>query len=430
MMSVERADSFSSFVVLPRMPKSFQSKSIPQDSSESSKKTSVHDEIEEVESVYRALGRVERPVVESRFSRPVVAALLGFIAGAVGAFFIIGDVFGVATWLLGQEHARTAGGGRTVVYERKERVDVPWEEVNVRMYEDIAKQVHPIYKKKKGQSGDDSLGAIYTQDEAVGSSVSVTSDGWFVTVKNAVKDQKSSYVVVLSGTVRDIDTVVHDPASDLVFFRTKTDGVTPARFFKKTVTPGLLAIIATARQSGIIGSLGGVASANMRTTGAKDLYESSEQLRSLFLVDARTPSPGAGAFSLNGELLGVYDGVAGYISSARMATALPMVLKQQRVPLTILGITALDLSTVSFGSGIVQFPSFGYRIHSIQSNSPAQKAKLQVHDIITAIESERVGGSKSLFERIQEYPPETTVTFELLRGSETLKVPVLLGGVK
>lgn len=410
------------------MPKSFQSKSISQDTPERSQKA---PDVEEMESVYRTLESVERPVVESRFSRPVVATLLGLVAGIVGAFFVIGDVFGIATLLLGQENMRTVGSGRTVVYERKERIDVPWEEVNVRIYEDISKQTHPIYKKKKTQSGSDPLGAMYAQDESVGSSVSVTSDGWFVTVKNALKDSKSSYTVALSGTVYDIDTVVADPASDLVFFRAKTDGVAPAQFFNKSLTPGLLTVVASARQSEIVGSLAGIMSVNMRTTSVKDPYESSEQLRSFFLVDARTSSvSGAGVFSLNGELMGMYDGVAGYIPSDRMATALPMVLKQQRAPLTILGITVLDLSTVSFDSSIVKLPSFGYRVRTIQSNSPAQKAKLQVDDIITAIESERVGGSKSLFERIQEYPPETTVTLELLRGSDTLKVPVVLGGVK
>ncbi len=410
------------------MSKSFQSKSIPQDSSPLKH---MSPDAEEMESVYRTLESVERPVVESRFSRPLVATLLGLVAGVVGALFIVGDVFGVATRLLDQETMKSVAAGRTVVYERKERVDVPWEDVNVRVYEDIGKQVHPIFKKKKAQSGNDSPGIVYTHDESVGSSVSLTSDGWFVTVRNALKDQKISYVVALAGNAYDIETIVADPASDLVFFRAKTDGVAPARFFQKPLSPGLLTIVASTRQSEVVGSLAGIASVNMRTTNAKELYESSERLSSFFVVDARASLvPGSGAFSLNGELMGMYDGDTGYIPSGRMAAALPGVLKQQRVSLTILGITALDLSTASFDSSMVKLPSFGFRIQAIQSNSPAQRAKLQVGDVITAVESERVGRSTSLFERIQEYPPETTVTLELLRGSDTLKVPVVLGGTK
>lgn len=407
------------------MPKTFQSKRIEQDNED--RPTSSPD-VTEMESVYKSLERVEKPQRESLVSRPLSAGVIGLVAGVVGSLLVLGDLFGISSRLLGQDVLKTVSGGRTVVVERKERIDVPWEEVKTGVYEDIGKQMHAVYKKKKSSTKDE-LGTFYSPEESSGSAVGLTQDGWFVTVKNAMKEQKSQYVVSIGGNVYDMETVVPDSASDIVFFRVKAESVIPARFFSKTLDRGILAVVGRSHGSEFEGVLSGIASTNRRSTSVKNPFETSERLSSYFVIESSSQFvPGSGAFSLNGELMGLYDGTFGFIAYDRISSALPTVLKQKKVPLTIFGVSVLDLSTVNFASDDTKAPSFGYRIQSIQSNSPAQKAKLQVGDIILAIEQERVGQSLSLFERIQEYPSGTTVTLEVMRGTDTIKVPVALGG--
>jgi S1-C subfamily serine protease len=71
----------------------------------------------------------------------------------------------------------------------------------------------------------------------------------------------------------------------------------------------------------------------------------------------------------------------------------------------------------------------GALITEVMADSPAAEAGLQVDDVITAVEGDRVDARRTLRERLLAYDPGDTVTLEVLRGGETLSIDVTLAEV-
>lgn len=71
--------------------------------------------------------------------------------------------------------------------------------------------------------------------------------------------------------------------------------------------------------------------------------------------------------------------------------------------------------------------SYGAIVEEIMTNSPAQLAGIQVHDIIMHINDESVTADNPLTLLLSRYCPDTTVTLRLLSGTQEKNVSVTLG---
>ena len=69
----------------------------------------------------------------------------------------------------------------------------------------------------------------------------------------------------------------------------------------------------------------------------------------------------------------------------------------------------------------------GARITDVSSGSPAQKAGLEVGDVIVAVDGTRVSGSSDVVVQIRTHAPGETVTLTVKRGSGERQVKVKLG---
>ena len=69
----------------------------------------------------------------------------------------------------------------------------------------------------------------------------------------------------------------------------------------------------------------------------------------------------------------------------------------------------------------------GARIEEVEKDSPAEKAGLQVGDVITAVGSTKLSVSTSLADVIKTYKPGDKVELAITRGRQTLTVTVELG---
>ena len=61
------------------------------------------------------------------------------------------------------------------------------------------------------------------------------------------------------------------------------------------------------------------------------------------------------------------------------------------------------------------------------AGSPAEKAGLQVGDIITSVDGHRVDAGAGLDDVLSLYKPGDTLMLEVLRGGQTLSIQVTLG---
>lgn len=73
----------------------------------------------------------------------------------------------------------------------------------------------------------------------------------------------------------------------------------------------------------------------------------------------------------------------------------------------------------------------GYKnLLAVKRGSPADKAGLQVGDIILQVEDELVNGKKTLTQMIQEYSPGSELELLILRGEKERVVKVVLGKIE
>jgi membrane-associated protease RseP (regulator of RpoE activity) len=69
----------------------------------------------------------------------------------------------------------------------------------------------------------------------------------------------------------------------------------------------------------------------------------------------------------------------------------------------------------------------GARVTEIETNSPAQKAGLQVGDVITAVGSTKLTTQTALADAIKNYKPGDKVDLSITRGTQTITISVQLG---
>ena len=67
---------------------------------------------------------------------------------------------------------------------------------------------------------------------------------------------------------------------------------------------------------------------------------------------------------------------------------------------------------------------------AVAKGSPADKAGLQVGDIITMIEDEPVNGRVTLTQMIQEYEPGQKIKLIIIRNNQEQKIEVELGKIE
>ncbi len=69
----------------------------------------------------------------------------------------------------------------------------------------------------------------------------------------------------------------------------------------------------------------------------------------------------------------------------------------------------------------------GARVEEVEKDSPADKAGLQVGDVITAVGSAKLDAKTALADVIKTYKPGDKVELAITRGAQTLKLTVELG---
>jgi membrane-associated protease RseP (regulator of RpoE activity) len=69
----------------------------------------------------------------------------------------------------------------------------------------------------------------------------------------------------------------------------------------------------------------------------------------------------------------------------------------------------------------------GARVTQVYPSGPAARAGIQLGDVITQINQQKVGGSADAVMLIREMQPQAHVELAVMRNKEELKIPVVLG---
>lgn len=286
---------------------------------------------------------------------------------------------------------------------------------------------------------------LLTDDRMLGQAVAVTSDGWFVMPK-AVLDglHLSDLAIWHDGGTATATRAVLDRMSGVVFMKTDFGSLTaPALARLHDVSVGLPVWVERRPR---YFEPENVAALNEPVEDLDGVLSELAGRRPATGGIAERGDLGAAVWSTNGNLIGLAASAPGeplrFIPTTAWAQSLQSLLSNNEARHAFLGVRSVDLSAVRLEQTEPrqtgeQLPDRGAWLRddkrnkkpAVDRNSPAALAGLRAGDVIQKIDRDMIDGSADIAEFLAEYKPKTQVTLTVLRGKETLEVPVTLGSV-
>lgn len=281
--------------------------------------------------------------------------------------------------------------------------------------------------------------------EAAGSGIIVSSDGYIMTNKHVVADATSIDVVLSDGTTYDkVSLVGTDPMNDIAYLKIEgTNNLTAATLGESStvrVGQGVIAIGNSLGQyqntvtDGIISGKGRPVTAGSGNGG------SSESLTDLLQTDAAINPGNSGGPLLNhsGQVIGINTAVAANAEGIGFAIpvnaakgTLKSVLAGKGVQRSYLGLRYVQITAELAKKYNLATKQGAYVVSeggaAVLSGGPADKAGVKDKDIITKINGLAVGSQGGVSSLVGEYAPGDTIELTLLRGGGERTVKVTLG---
>lgn len=283
------------------------------------------------------------------------------------------------------------------------------------------------------------------QQQAAGTGIVVSSDGYILTNYHVIDGASAIHVVRDDGTSYDsVQLVGRDPLNDVAYLKIKgVTGLTAATFGdSSTVRVGqqVVAIGNALGQYQNTVSSGIISGKGRPIAASSENGDSSESLTDLLQTDAAINPGNSGGPLLNfsGQVIGMNTAVASEAEGIGFAIpinavkgTLKSVLAGKGVQRSYIGLRYVAVTAalakeynlpVKEGAYIVS----GDGQAAVVSGGPADQAGLKEKDILTKINGESVGQSGSVSTLIGEYAPGDTVEVTFIRGKTEHTVKVTL----
>ncbi|YCM42345.1 trypsin-like peptidase domain-containing protein [Verrucomicrobiaceae bacterium 227] len=276
-------------------------------------------------------------------------------------------------------------------------------------------------------------GQIYERDRlmpGLGSGVIVSAEGHVITNHHVIEGHKKIRVTLHDGRSLPATLVNSDKLLDIAVLRIKSgkeDETFEALKFADSdqVKVGQLAIA--------VGNPFGLGeSVTVGRISARDRSLSDDQ-RDLFQTDAAINPGNSGGPLLNhlGEIIAInasiysedlenpgFQGIGFSIPSNEVKRTLEYILDKGRPVHGYLGLETRDFN--NYLRSVYKYQGQGVVVGGVTPGSPAAKAGLQRHDIITAYQGEGVTTTASFLNRVKRSKVGSEAKIAIHRGSETL----------
>ncbi|MBK8095086.1 MAG: Do family serine endopeptidase [Verrucomicrobiaceae bacterium] len=279
------------------------------------------------------------------------------------------------------------------------------------------------------------------QRNGIGSGIIITADGYILTNNHVVEDGTRIEVLVTQGDSTknyDAEIIGTDPASDVAIIKINAPGLKPAtigdssklRVGDIVLAAGAPMELSRSITQGIVSALGR-SNGNIVGQGRKNGYEDFIQTDASInpgnsggpLVDGLGRVIGINTAILSKSGMNAGIGFAIPINMAlRIATDL---LDDGEVQRGFLGVKITDVPsdlTKQFGLD----GQSGALVAEITPDSPAEKAGLQVEDIVLSINGQKIDDSSRLRLIVSNTKPGTTLPLDVLRGGKHITINVTL----
>jgi S1-C subfamily serine protease len=295
-----------------------------------------------------------------------------------------------------------------------------------------------------GQNPDDQQQPAPSPDQSdqyIGSGFVASSDGLIVTNKHVVSDTSSTYFVVdQNGDKYDVTQIYRDPLNDIAILKTKK---TPTGGFRPVVMGDssnlqvgqFVIAIGTALgefrntvTTGVISGLG------RGITAGSPLEGSVEQLDNVIQTDAAINPGNSGGPLLNssGQVIGINTAVSTQGQNIGFAIPISVVKdtlnnfnKTGQFNRPFLGVA---YSMIDKQAALLNDAPQGALVQEVVPGSSADKAGIQVNDIITSIDGQKLSdtGDNTLASIISKDKVGQTITVSVYRDNKSQDIKVTL----
>ncbi|MBR3614029.1 MAG: trypsin-like peptidase domain-containing protein [Clostridia bacterium] len=376
----------------------------------------------------------------SSFGKTVIVP---FISGIVGATLVVGTCFGVPsikTKLIGSSTTETSS--KIFSSASNEATNL----VNLSDYSNtsiaVAEKVLPSVVGITVTYQISSLFGGSSTGEATGSGIIVSEDGYIVTNNHVISSESnSSFYAITEATGIKVnlynDTTSYeakvigtDVYTDLAVLKIEKTGLTAAQIGNSDQVKVGEFVMAVGNPLGMDYSVtSGIVSALDREISSDD-----GTTFTAIQTDAAINSGNSGGalVNSNGELIGIntmkyagtgIEGIGFAIPISSATNIIEQLIEFQAVKRPYIGISASAVdSNISKRYHIPE----GIYVETVEENSAAEKAGLQVSDIITKIEGQEVKSVSELNKIKYTYKIGDTVKLTVYRNGSEIEVPVVL----
>ena len=274
-----------------------------------------------------------------------------------------------------------------------------------------------------------------TTSAASGSGFILTADGYVLTNYHVIESSNSISVTLYDGKSYDAALIGYDESSDIAVLKIDAEGLTPVVLGDSdnlNVGDSVVAIGNPLGELTFSLTSGAVSALN------REITLSNSVTMNLIQTDCAINSGNSGGalFNLYGEVIGItnakYSGSGTGASIDNIGFAIPInhvrgivesIIENGYVAKPYIGVTVGDVSEETMGYGL---PA-GAAVKAVSEDSPAEKAGLQVNDIITAVNGKEISGRTGLSEAVSAASVGDTLTLTVYRQGKTISVDVTVG---
>lgn len=281
--------------------------------------------------------------------------------------------------------------------------------------------------------------SVPIQTEVSGTGIILEADGLIVTNNHVVEGQNMDYWVIMADGKRfPAKILALDKFDDVAFIKIESSGLTPASLGDSDALETGQTVFAIGNSLGRYQNsvTRGVVSALGRALSEAD--GSAPRIHNLIQTDAAISNGNSGGplINLAGEVVGLNTlmDTGGYslnfsIPINIVKESLSQVKAFGKISRPFLGV---QFKTIDQAEKLSQNLTIddGAIISAVSPNTPAALAGLKEGDIVVAVNGQKLGYNNELDSLIQKFQAGSQVTFKILRGTQILEVPVILGEYK
>lgn len=275
----------------------------------------------------------------------------------------------------------------------------------------------------------------------MGAGIIVDREGYIVTNNHVIENATTITVRVNEHDEYDAEVVGQDPQTDLAVIRLKLDGeLLPGENVavlgdSDTLRPGDYAV-AIGNPLGLERTITvGVISALNRydldnPIGARDML-----YKDFIQTDAQiNPGNSGGALAdINGRVIGINNMYAA--DNAGIGFAIPINLAKKVMSQIIstgivkrgfVGLSGIDISN-EMQTTLQLSDSSGFQVDTVTGGFPADKAGIQLGDVIISLDGVRIRDYNDFRFKVAEHMPGDEITLQLMRDGELKTIQLILG---